>query len=852
MFKKILTDNNQLLDSYALFEKWSDALIVLDGNACIVDINHAAQILLGYECSELQGRPIHAALCGQTSDYQHKKESCLFADIYNRLAPDEIIDAWFVQKNGVYLHVDVRNIARLNKAELSSSSAATKLIPSGYKAELSSSSAATKLMPSGHNQNSSDQELYTVISFQDCSVRRYSEKELQHLALFAELNPSPIIELNEHALICFSNPAMVALIAEQGFDDIGMPNVLPDNIQLLIKQCLDGGDTLENIEVSSQGHWFLWNFHPVMERSLVQAYGLDITLRKQSEEILFAEKERFLVTLDSIHDAVITVDTMERVLYLNPKATELTGWKSVEAINQPVKKVVNLFNAGSRTSTEDILRCAIEEETPHRAADSLFLAHRDGYIISVKQLVSPMRNRHHEVIGAVMALHDVTDAKKMEQNLNYQASHDALTGLINRTEFENRLRQSIEHCKTDKTTHALLYIDLDNFKIINDTCGHVAGDQLLCQVTRILEEKLRRGDTLARLGGDEFGGILDGCPIERAELIASDLCQQIQNYDFIWEEHQFNIGASIGLVQIDEDSRHIEHLMSQADSSCYAAKDLGRNRVHVYQDNDADMMQKKGEMQWISRINKALLESRFVLYFQLISPVTYKEEGLHFEILLRMRDEKNHLIPPGEFLPAAEHYDVIKSIDHWVVRNTFSWLNNHPETTRQVSLCSINLSGHSLGDEHFVHYLSDYFKSNHFPADKICFEVTETAAIQNLSVAKHFINTMRQLGCSFSLDDFGSGMSSFGYLKQLNIDYLKIDGLFVKDIVIDPVDAAMVKSINEVGHVMGLKTIAEYVENDDVLDAIKEIGVDFAQGYGISRPRPLEEIITLLVSETPA
>ncbi|MCU7834330.1 MAG: EAL domain-containing protein [gamma proteobacterium symbiont of Taylorina sp.] len=813
MSKKISTDNNKLLNT-PLLERWVDGLIVLDSNACIADINHTTQMLLGYDRSELLGQSIHSVLCGQAADYQHKKESCLFSNIKNQLPLNYIVDAWFVQKNGIYLHVDVRNVAHMS---------------------LQSTSA--------------NEEPYTIISVQDCSIRRYSEKELQRLALFAELNPSPIIELNEYALIYFSNPAMVGLIAELGFDHMGMPSVLPDNIKPLIKQCLKSGKTLENIEVESGGRWFLWNLHPVMERSLVQAYGLEITLRKESEELLFAEKERFLVTLDSIDDAVITVDKKERVLYLNPKATELTGWDSINAINQPITKVVNLLNGDSRTPTENILRRVIDEQVPHRSADSLFLAHRDGYIISVKQLISPMRNRNNEVVGAVIALHDITDAKRMEQNLNYQASHDSLTGLINRTEFENRLRQSVEHCKTDKSTHALFYIDLDNFKIINDTCGHMAGDQLLCQITKILEDKLRRGDTLARLGGDEFGGILDGCPIDRAELIARDICQRIQNYLFVWEDHQFNIGASIGLVQINEDSQHIERLMSMADSSCYAAKDLGRNRVFVYQDDDAGMMQKQGEMQWVSRINKAFLEDRFVLYFQLISPVNRKEKGLHFEILLRMLDEHNNLIAPGEFLPAAEHYDSIKTIDHWVVRNTFAWLNSHPEITQQVKLCSINLSGHSLGDEHFMHHLKEYFKTNHFPAHKICFEVTETAAIQNLSVAIHFIDTIKKLGCSFSLDDFGSGMSSFGYLKQLSIDYLKIDGLFVKDIVIDPVDAAMVKSINEVGQIMGLKTIAEYVENDDVLDAIREIGVDFAQGYAISHPKPLDEIITLSASD---
>ncbi len=812
-----VTKDKDLFVSQPLFEQWPDGILVLDSEGRIITANKQTEELLGYAVSDLESRLVHSLLCGQASDYQHKKDNCKFSNIEQELPVNHIIDAWFVQKNGVYLHVDVRNVVHLFDEHM--------INKEGFKGSA-----------------------YFVLSFQDCSARRYSEKELQRLALFAELNPSPIIEFNELALIYFSNPAMVELIAELGFDDQGMPSVLPDNLKELISRCLISGATLNNIEVESKGRWFLWNFHPILERSLVQGYGLDITWRKEAEELLFAEKERFLVTLEAIDDAVITVDTKEGVTYLNAKATELTGWRSIESIGRPFKQIVNLFNAESRVLTENMVRRAIDENSSYRIPDALFLAHRDGYVISVKQFVSPMRNRNNQVIGAVIALHDITDAKKMEQSLTYQATHDILTGLINRSEFESRLRLSIDRTKTDKIISALLYFDMDNFKIINDTSGHAAGDQLLRQISKILQERLRRGDVLARLGGDEFGAILEGCPIDQATLIATEICKEIQNYTFIWEMQRFNVGVSIGLVAINEDCNGVDQLLSLADSSCYAAKDLGRNRVHVFQDDDADVMKKKGEMQWVSRINKALQEERFVLYFQTIKPVNCEEKGLHFELLLRMKDEHGNLIPPAAFLPAAEHYGIIKILDHWVVRSAFSWLNDNPDLTKEVELCSINLSGSSIGDEHFMHHLSEHFRNCQFPAEKICFEVTETAAIQNLSVASTFIDTIKELGCSFSLDDFGSGMSSFGYLKQLNIDYLKIDGLFVKDIVIDPVDAAMVKSINEVGQIMGLKTIAEYVENDDILDVIREIGVDFAQGYGISRPRPLDEIAQFLIN----
>ncbi len=795
---------------HPLFVHWPDGLIVLGAGGIIAGVNNTALKLLGYQAEDINGQVLHNILCGQTADYQHTEEDCPFSFPRHKLPINIVVDSWFIQKNGVYLHVDIKHVADLSGSEL------------GLEDD------------------------YSVLSFQDCSLRRYSEKELQRLALFAELNPAPIVEISDQGLLYFSNPAMVKLIAELGFDTKGLPSVLPGNLTTLMSQCLETGQAMNNVEVQSQGRWFMWNFYPVTERSLVQGYGMDITWRKEFEAQLFSEKERFLVTLNAIEDAVITVDKNEVVTYINPKATEMTGWENIEAIGRPFNQIVSLFNAEIKTPTRNHLRRAIDESTSYRLPDNLFLAHRDGYVIAVKEFVSPMRNRENEVIGAVVALHDITEAKKMEQSLTYQATHDQLTGLINRAEFEIRLRQSIERAKTDKLIHVLLYLDLDNFKIINDTCGHIAGDQLLRQITKLLEEKLRRGDTLARLGGDEFGAILEGCPVEQATMISTEICNEIQRFDFIWEAHTFNVGVSIGLVPVDEDAGDVDQLLSLADSSCYAAKDLGKNRVHVYQDNDENVMRKKGEMQWVSRINQALQEDRFELYFQTIVPVNSEDDGLHFEILLRMVDEHGNLIPPGAFLPAAEHYDLVKILDHWVVRTTFKWLNSHPDYTRQIASCSINLSGNSIGDEHFMHHLKEHFKNCQFPAEKICFEVTETAAIQNLSVASLFIDTIKELGCSFSLDDFGSGMSSFGYLKQLNIDYLKIDGLFVKDIVIDPVDEAMVRSINEVGHMMGLRTVAEYVENDDILSIIKEIGIDYAQGYGLCRPRPIKDIPEVL------
>ena len=813
--------NNDHLTALSLnlvFEQWAEGLLIVDAESHILAINQQAKKLLAYDEHELINTQLHSALCSQANDYQHKEEMCLFNDIQSSFANQAIIDAWFIQKNGVYLHVDVKCMAQLAKKDIFSCA---------------------------ENKEPLDETICFVLTFQPCSIRRYSEKKLQRLALFAELNPSPIIEFNEQALIYFSNPAMIKLIADLGFNINGMPKVLPHNIQSLIQQCLSNGQMMDSIEVAVEDKWFLWNLYPVIEHSLVQAYGIDISARKKAEEYLFSEKERFLVTLNSINDAVITVDTNEIITYINPKAIELTGFNISQALGQTLNSIVHLFNSDNRGPLNNIVASSIVENRVYRQSSSLFLAHKEGYVIPVKQMVSPMCNRLHQVIGATIALYDISDTQRMEQSLSYQSTHDSLTQLINRNEFEKRLNQSIGRSKSDKIVHALLFMDLDNFKIINDTCGHTAGDQLLKKVSKLLRKKLRRGDTLARLGGDEFASILEGCPIHLASNIAKEICQEIQQTQFVWEAQSFTVGISIGLVPIHEDCEDANQLLSIADSSCYAAKDLGRNRVHVYQEDDVDFLKKQGEMQWVSRINKAINEDRFVLYFQLIQPINSDEQGLHFEVLLRMQDEFGNIIAPGLFLPAAEHYDLIKILDHWVVRNVFSWLNEHPDITKNISLCSINLSGNSIGDEHFMLHLTEQFESCHFSANKICFEVTETAAISNLHAASVFIDRIKSLGCSFSLDDFGSGMSSFGYLKQLNLDYLKIDGLFVKDIVVDPVDAAMVKSINEVGQIMGLKTIAEYVENDEILAVLKDIGVNFAQGYGICHPRPLDEIVQI-------
>jgi diguanylate cyclase (GGDEF)-like protein len=414
---------------------------------------------------------------------------------------------------------------------------------------------------------------------------------------------------------------------------------------------------------------------------------------------------------------------------------------------------------------------------------------------------------------------------------------------VNHSEFERRLAAVLARAKSERSQHALLYMDLDQFKVVNDTCGYTAGDEYLCQLSAQLGEHLRKHDTLARLGGDEFGVLLEHCPAEQASRIANQLLARIPDFRFVWEGSSFTLGVSIGVVFINEHSESASRVLSVADAACYAAKDGGRNRVHVYNEENSTLVRRHGEMQWVSRINEAVEQGRFHLYYQPIVPVVPGADGgVHFELLLRMEDKNGRIVARRAFLHAAERYNLMLNLDRWVTQSAMAWLEHHPKQLANLTLCTINLSGHTLGDADFLQFMIKQLEGRSLPAEKICFEITETAAIGNLAKATRFMSILKTFGCQFSLDDFGSGMSSFTYLKNLPVDYLKIDGIFVKDIVDDPIDYAMVRSINEMGHVMGKHTVAEFVEKEPILAKLREIGVDYAQGYGIAKPRPLVEM----------
>ncbi len=435
----------------------------------------------------------------------------------------------------------------------------------------------------------------------------------------------------------------------------------------------------------------------------------------------------------------------------------------------------------------------------------------------------------------LLAIEDNTGNKEAEK-LSYQATHDPLTGLINRGEFERRF-QRVLHTAETQDPHALLYLDLDQFKLVNDTAGHRAGDELLRQLAAVLEAKTRKRDTLARLGGDEFGVLLEHCAPEQALRIARGLVQAVQEFDFVWEAKRFTIGVSIGLVSIPDGGETLPEALSAADRACYAAKDKGRNRVHVYAASDEELAQRKGEMQWIPRLHQALVQDHFRLYAQPVVALGDHDADVEYqEVLLRLADDEKGVLLPGAFIPAAERYQQMQALDRWVVRTALANLGIHGNCSARLG---INVSGQSLGDAGFLDYVIEQLEHSRVVGGQICFEITETAAITDLQHALNFMHALKARGCRFALDDFGTGLSSFGYLKTLPVDYLKIDGRFVKDLNEDAFDCAIVQAVQQVGRVLGIKTIAESAETQPILERLRVIGVDYAQGYAIARPEPL-------------
>ncbi|MCK5789352.1 MAG: EAL domain-containing protein [Ketobacter sp.] len=574
--------------------------------------------------------------------------------------------------------------------------------------------------------------------------------------------------------------------------------------------------------------------------ALADSINLERREKQQAQRQSIQNLERYRSLYENAVEGIYQSDIDGRLIAVNPAMAAMLGYSAPEEmIQEYLRRDVSEFL--DESDYHALTRQIMEKGKIQNFEIKGF--RRDGQVcwmsVSAKVISGIEWDRDAIVEGFVF---DITQRKRNEEQLMFLSRHDPLTGLVNRREFESRLHQALEEVHHQGEHHTLLLLDLDQFKLVNDTCGHMAGDELLRQVTLLLRQLTRGGDVLARLGGDEFAILLTNCSEHSAVAVAEKIRTQIQNLRFEWDDRLFNPAGSVGLVHLMQHMDSVKEVINLADAACHTAKNSGRNRVHVYDPEDKRLASHQTQLEWAARISESIENDYFTLYVQPIQALSGDLfSGKSYEVLLRLRYQ-GELVFPGTFLPAAERYNLMPQVDRWVVRNLFHWLSQNAEKQLGIADVSVNLSGLTLGDNEFPGFLREQFKRYGIAPEKICFEITETIAVTNLSSTLKFIEEFRDLGCSFSLDDFGSGFSSYGYLKTLPVDYLKIDGAFVKDMVESEIDRAMVESINRIGHVMGKKTIAEFVENDSIAELLRRIGVDYAQGYGISKPFPIDEI----------
>jgi diguanylate cyclase (GGDEF)-like protein/PAS domain S-box-containing protein len=599
-----------------------------------------------------------------------------------------------------------------------------------------------------------------------------------------------------------------------------------------------------------QGHW-VW----VQTRGRVLSWlapgqpewmfgtHLDVSERRGMVAQLEEQHELLRVTLQSIGDAVITTDAAGSVTWLNPVAERMTGWLAHEAKGHLLAEVFHIVHEDTRTLAENPVAICLRQGDVVGLASQTLLISRDGRQFGIEDSAAPIRSSQGDVLGAVLVFHDVSEQRRLSGEMTYRATHDTLTDLVNRVEFEKRLLSALRKAHDDHSEHAVLYIDLDQFKLVNDACGHAIGDQLLQQASKLLTDCVRARDTVARLGGDEFGIILEHCPIEQGQRVAQKICDRMDEFRFTHGDRRFRIGTSIGLVPVDRRWANAAAIQQAADTSCYAAKEAGRNRVHVWFDTDQAMKARSHEMQWTSRIERALDEGGFELFAQRIQALATEGRGLHAEVLLRMRNDDGSLVLPGAFLPAAERFHLASRLDRWVLSRAIAWLQALPHPAMVENL-SVNLSGQSVGDRAFHGWANEVLaQAGPVIRSQLCLEITETAAVTNMADAAVFVRGLRSAGVKVALDDFGAGASSFGYLKSLPVDFLKIDGQFIRNLVNDPLDQAAVRCFVEVARLVGMKTVAEFVDSEAALARLRDLGVDHAQGYLIHKPEPIDDLI---------
>ncbi len=643
-------------------------------------------------------------------------------------------------------------------------------------------------------------------------------------------------------------------------DEDWLPADVAHHVQQHDRTVLETGKASQLFETipaqdGTPNDWMICKFPcPTMgEQTALGGVAINVTEQKRIERELSKEKELAQITLQSIGDAVITTDAWGDITYLNPVAERLTGWPLCEAKGTSLSRVFHIVDESTRervgTPADEVLR------TGRTAGliNDIALIDKDGNEYSIVDSAAPIRDDDGTVIGVVLVFHDATESRTLSQQLAWQASHDELTGLKNRRYFELKLSETLEDFPRE---HVLCFLDLDQFKVVNDTCGHVAGDQLLQQVGTILIQNVRAADVVARLGGDEFGILLDKCSLENARRVMDLIRQAVQDFRFVWQDKTFGVSVSVGVVEIDDRICNLADALGAADAACYAAKERGRNRIYLYQADDQQLSEQRSQQQWIGRIQQALDENQFQLYQQPIAPAALTLDGVmhHHEILLRLVDATG-IVPPMAFIPAAERYGLMPAIDRWVIQAFFSQIKQLQATVPlslsqrgfKTGFYTLNLSGASINDEQFLPFLKQQIERGSISPEALCFEITETVAVSNLNKAREFIYEIKALGCSFALDDFGSGMSSFGYLQHLAVNYVKIDGSFVRNLLTNEISTSIVEAITKIAHSMGLETIAERVEDLETQRKLQALGVDYVQGYGIGRPAPLADANAVLV-----
>ncbi|WP_413113055.1 putative bifunctional diguanylate cyclase/phosphodiesterase [Thaumasiovibrio sp. DFM-14] len=563
----------------------------------------------------------------------------------------------------------------------------------------------------------------------------------------------------------------------------------------------------------------------------------DITSRRQTEEKLRDSEVGYRLLYENQPVMLLAVDQRSRIQSVNQFAADLLGYSKRELLGH---KVTDFYD-GDEVPPQQIMAQSEAAETPVSRRELRYRT-ASGKPVWIRETIRIMPSN----LQMLLVGEDITDNQELRSKLEYQASHDFLTHLFNRSYFESELQRVLKEVACKGNSYAMIYIDIDQFKVINDTAGHEAGDEALKQVALLLSDIAPVRSIISRLGGDEFAMLVPDCGEARAQALGALILDTLDSNEFFWRNNRFSFSASLGIRLIDHTAGSPQQVHAQADTACHAAKDEGRNRLHIYHPDDEELKRRELEMVYVNRIHDAIDEQRFELYAQQILPLALESKMHHYEILVRMRDTNGEMASPGVFLPAAERYNLAHLIDRYVVEHTLRWLASAPQALAQLELCSINLSGQSMGNDEFVGFLEHTIRSSPVPPQKLCLEITETAAIGNMSKAISLFSRLKKIGCQIALDDFGSGLSSFGYLKRIPVDIIKIDGMFVRDIARDEMDLAMVKAINDLAKTMGKKTVAEFVEGEEILAQLKELNVDYAQGYLIGKPCPLPELVAKL------